>query len=151
MSSLPDHAPIEILLVEDSPTDALLALEAFEYSRVRTRLHVVTDGAEALAFLRREGTYAHMPRPHIILLDLNLPKKDGREVLREIKSDDDLMTIPVIVLTTSSAESDVLHSYRLHANCYIVKPVDFERFAGVVQRIEDYWFATVTLPAGVVI
>jgi chemotaxis family two-component system response regulator Rcp1 len=148
MTPFAEVRSVEILLVEDSPTDALLAREAFEFAQVPNRLHLVTDGAEAIAFLRREGRHSDAPRPHVILLDLNLPKKDGREVLREIKSDDRLKQIPVIVLTTSSAETDILHSYSLHANCYIVKPVDFERFAEVVQIVESFWFVTVALPTG---
>lgn len=138
--------PVEILLVEDSPTDILLAKEALEYSRVVNHLSTVTDGVEAMAFLRREGPYRDAPRPGLILLDLNLPKKDGREVLAEIKSDEKLMRIPVVVLTTSKSEADVLKAYGLHANCYIVKPVDFEKFADVVKYIENFWFAVVTLP-----
>jgi two-component system, chemotaxis family, response regulator Rcp1 len=138
--------PVEILLVEDSPTDALLAREALEYAKVCNRLHLVTDGVEAIAFLRREGPYAAAPRPDLILLDLNLPKKDGRQVLSEIKSDEDLKFIPVVVLTTSSADADVIQSYGLHANCYIVKPVDFDKFADVVRTLESFWFAVVTLP-----
>jgi two-component system, chemotaxis family, response regulator Rcp1 len=140
--------PVEILLVEDSPTDALLAREALDYAKVCNRLHVVTDGVSALAFLRGEGPYADAPRPDLVLLDLNLPKKDGRAVLREIKSDARLKIIPVVVLTTSSAEADVLESYGLHANCYIVKPVDFEKFADVIRTLENFWFALVTLPPG---
>ena len=140
--------PVEILLVEDSPTDALLAKEALEYSKVRNRLHVAVDGVEAMEFLRRQGKHANARRPDLILLDLNLPKKDGREVLREIKNDAQLSLIPVVVLTTSTAEADVLKTYGLHANCYIVKPVDFEKFADVVKAIENFWFVVVTLPPG---
>ena len=138
--------PVEILLVEDSPTDALLAQEALDHAKVCNRLHLVTDGVEAIAFLRREGPYAKAPRPDLILLDLNLPKKDGRQVLSEIKNDEDLKSIPVVVLTTSSAEADVIQSYGLHANCYIVKPVDFDKFADVIRTLESFWFAVVTLP-----
>jgi two-component system, chemotaxis family, response regulator Rcp1 len=138
--------PVEILLIEDSPTDVLLAKEAFEYSKVANNLHTVPDGVEALAFLRREGKYQDAPRPSLILLDLNLPKKDGREVLAEIKNDEKLKRIPVVVLTTSKSEADVLKAYGLHANCYIVKPVDFEKFAEVVRNIENFWFSLVTLP-----
>ncbi len=133
--------------MEDSPTDALLAKEALEFSKVCNNLHMVTDGVEAMAFLRKEGQYANVPRPDIILLDLNMPRMDGREVLQEIKSDEDLKFIPVVVLTTSKDEVDVLKAYGLHANCYIVKPVDFEKFAEVVQTIEIFWFVVVTLPA----
>jgi two-component system response regulator len=140
--------PVEILLVEDSPTDALLAKEALEYSKVANQLHFVADGVEALDFLRSQGKYANAPRPDLILLDLNLPKKDGREVLQEIKSDQQLRLIPVVVLTTSTSEADVLKTYGLHANCYIVKPVDFEKFAEVVKAIENFWFVIVTLPTG---
>lgn len=141
--------PVEILLVEDSPTDALLAQEALEYAKVCNRVHLVTDGVDAMAFLRREGKYAGAPVPDLILLDLNLPKKDGREVLKEIKDDARLKTIPVVVLTTSKHESDVVQSYGYHANCYIVKPVDFDKFSEVVKSIETFWFAVVTLPTEV--
>ena len=140
--------PVEILLVEDSPTDALLAKEALEYSKVANHLHLVADGVEALDFLRRQGKHASATRPDLILLDLNLPKKDGREVLKEIKNDEQLRLIPVVVLTTSTAEADILKTYGLHANCYIVKPVDFEKFAEVVKAIESFWFMIVTLPPG---
>jgi chemotaxis family two-component system response regulator Rcp1 len=138
--------PIEILLVEDSPTDAMLAKEALEYSKVNNNLHIVTDGVEALAYLLKQGKYADAPRPDLIFLDLNLPKKDGRQVLSEIKSSEELKRIPVVVLTTSSDEKDIFESYGLHANCYIVKPVDFEKFAKVVKDIEGFWFSIVTLP-----
>jgi len=137
---------VEILLVEDSPTDALLAREALQYSNVANNLNVVKDGVEAMDFVRGVGAYKGAPRPHLILLDLNLPKKDGREVLAEIKSDEHLQHIPVIVLTTSKSEVDILKAYGLHANCYIVKPVDFETFAKVVMSIENFWFTVVTLP-----
>ncbi|HEY2413489.1 MAG TPA: response regulator [Pirellulaceae bacterium] len=142
------HRPVEILLVEDSPTDVLLAKEALEGSKIVNNLHTVSDGVEALAFLRREGKYEKAPRPGLILLDLNLPKKDGREVLAQIKTDEKLKSIPVVVLTTSKSEADVLRAYGLHANCYIVKPVDFEKFSQVVHSIESFWFAVVTLPGG---
>ena len=138
--------PIEILLVEDSPSDADLAMETLGESKVLNNLHVVEDGVEALAFLRREGAHANAPRPDVILLDLNLPKKSGLEVLTEIKSDPQLMRIPVVILTTSAAEEDILKSYSLHANCYITKPVDFEQFTKVVRLIEDFWLAVVKLP-----
>jgi two-component system response regulator len=138
--------PVEILLVEDSPTDVLLAKEALEGSKIVNQLHTVPDGVAAMAFLRTEGKYADAPRPSLILLDLNLPKKDGREVLAEIKTDEKLKRIPVVVLTTSKSEVDILKAYGLHANCYIVKPVDFEKFAEVVRYIETFWFAVVTLP-----
>ncbi len=141
--------PVEILLVEDSPTDALLAQEALEFAKIRNHVNVVTDGEEAMAFLRREGRYARAPVPELILLDLNLPRKDGREVLREIKDDARLRTIPVVVLTTSRRRADVAHSYGSHANCYIAKPVDFDRFSDVVNLIETFWFSVVTLPTEV--
>lgn len=143
-----DLQPVQILLVEDSPTDALLAREALEYSKIANTLHLCTDGVDALAFLRREGKYAEAPRPGLILLDLNLPRKDGREVLAAIKSDEDLKRIPVVVLTTSKNEADIMKAYGLHANCYIVKPVDFEKFVEVVKKIDIFWFAVVTLPGG---
>jgi two-component system, chemotaxis family, response regulator Rcp1 len=137
---------VEILLVEDSPTDVLLAKEALEYSKINNKLQTVPDGVEAIAYLRKEGKYQDAPRPGLILLDLNLPRKDGREVLAEIKSDEKLKRIPVVVLTTSKSEADILKAYGLHANCYIVKPVDFEKFAEVVKNIENFWFSVVTLP-----
>ena len=138
--------PVDILLVEDSPTDVLLAQEALEHAKVLNTLHVVSDGVEALEFLRREGQYFQAARPDLILLDLNLPRKDGREVLEEIKNDERLKRIPVVVLTTSKAEEDILRAYGLHANCYISKPVDFEQFAQVVAAIETFWFTIVSLP-----
>jgi CheY-like chemotaxis protein len=138
--------PIEILLVEDNPGDVRLTLEVFKESKMHNNLSAVGDGMEALAFLRREGRYVHAPRPDLILLDLNLPKKDGREVLAEIKEDPDLRRIPVVVLTTSRAERDVVRSYNLHANCYISKPIDLEQFIAVVRSIEDFWLASVKLP-----
>lgn len=137
---------IEILLVEDSPSDADLTIETFSESKILNRIHVVEDGVEAIEFLRQQGNYADVPRPDLILLDLNLPKKSGREVLAEIKSDPGLQSIPVIVLTTSAAEEDILRSYQLHANCYITKPVDLERFIHVVKTLENFWFAAVCLP-----
>ena len=140
------YRPVEILLVEDSPTDVLLAKEALESSKLINNLHIVNDGVEAMAFLNREGHFAESPCPDLILLDLNLPKKDGREVLSEIKEDDRFKRIPVVVLTTSKDETDVLKAYGLHANCYIVKPVDFEKFVEVVDSIENFWFSVVTLP-----
>lgn len=139
--------PIDILLVEDSATDALLTQQALADGKLMNRLHVVDDGVKAIAFLRRQAPYADAPRPHLILLDLNMPRMDGREVLAEIKADEDLKVIPVVVLTTSSAEVDILRSYKLHANCYITKPVDFGSFAEAVAGIQDFWFALVTLPA----
>jgi CheY-like chemotaxis protein len=138
--------PIEVLLVEDDPGDVLMTREAFEEHKVRNRLTVVSDGAEALAYLRREGEYADAPRPDLVLLDLNLPRRDGREVLAEIKRDDDLRSIPVIVLTTSQSEEDVMCSYQLHANAYVTKPVDFERFISVVRQIDEFFVSVVKLP-----
>jgi two-component system, chemotaxis family, response regulator Rcp1 len=138
--------PIEILLVEDNPGDVRLAMEALRDTQVRNKLHVARDGVEGLAFLRREAEHAHAPRPDLILLDLNLPRKDGREVLAEMKADPGLHTIPVIILTTSCAEQDVLRSYELQANCYISKPVELDQFITVVKSIEDFWLTIVTLP-----
>jgi CheY-like chemotaxis protein len=138
--------PIDVLLVEDDPGDTLMIKEAFEDNKVRNRLSCVSDGEEALAFLRREGEHAEAPRPDLILLDLNLPRKDGREVLAEIKDDEELSTIPVVVLTTSEAEEDIVRSYKLHANAYITKPVDFERFIKVVRQIDEFFVAVVKLP-----
>lgn len=138
--------PIEVLLVEDDPGDVLMTREAFEEHKVRNNLSVVSDGADALAFVRREGEFSDAPRPDLILLDLNLPKRDGREVLSEIKNDPDLREIPIVVLTTSSAEADILSSYRLHANAYVTKPVDFERFISVVKQIDEFFVSVVKLP-----
>ena len=143
----PAGRPVEILLVEDSPGDVRLTREALREGKVRNNLHVVRDGVEALAFLRREGDrFAECPRPDLVLLDLNLPKKDGREVLAEVKADERLRRIPVVVLTTSADERDVLRSYELQAACYITKPVDLDQFIAVVQSIEDFWLTIVTLP-----
>jgi two-component system, chemotaxis family, response regulator Rcp1 len=141
-----DWRPVEILLVEDNPGDVDLTREALQDAKVRNRLHVVDDGAKAVDFLYKKGEYADSPRPDIILLDLNLPKKDGRQVLEEIKADSQLAMIPVVILTTSQAEEDVLRSYQLHANCYITKPVDFKQFMRVVKSIEDFWLTIVKLP-----
>lgn len=138
--------PVEILLVEDNPGDARLTKEALKDGKVYNRLTVVPDGVEALAYLRREGQYAGAAQPDLILLDLNLPRKDGREVLEEIKADDGLKRIPVVILTSSSAEPDVLKSYGLHANCYVTKPVDLDQFMAAVKAIEDFWLTVVTLP-----
>jgi two-component system, chemotaxis family, response regulator Rcp1 len=138
--------PIEILLVEDNPGDMRLTKEALKEGKVYNNLHWARDGVEALEFLRRDGKHAKAPRPDIILLDLNLPKKDGREVLSVIKSDDQLKHIPVVVLTTSKAEEDVVRSYNLHANCYVTKPVDLEKFISVVHAIDRFWLTVVTLP-----
>jgi len=137
---------IDVLLVEDDPGDVLMTQEAFEYHKIGNRLHVVEDGVEAIAFLRRTGEHAEAPRPGLILLDLNLPRKDGREVLAEIKSDPDLCDIPVVVLTTSSADEDILRSYKLHANAYVTKPVNFNRFIEVVRQIDQFFVTVVTLP-----
>ena len=138
--------PIEILLVEDNPGDVRLTQETLKDTKVRNNMHVVMDGIDAVAFLRRGGKYADVPRPDLILLDLNLPKKDGREVLAEIKADSDLKSIPVVVLTTSKAEQDIFRAYDLHANCYITKPVNLDQFIEVVKCIEDFWFTIVKLP-----
>jgi chemotaxis family two-component system response regulator Rcp1 len=138
--------PIEILLVEDNPGDVDLAREALKESRVSNQVHVVTDGVAAMAFLRRTGKHKDAARPDLVLLDLNLPKKDGREVLAEIKGDPDLKHIPVVILTTSTDEADVVKTYNLHANCYITKPIDFVQFMKVVKAIEDFWFTIVRLP-----
>jgi CheY-like chemotaxis protein len=137
---------IDVLLVEDDAGDVLLIEEAFADNKVRNRLHTVPDGVEALAFLRREGQYADAPKPDLVLLDLNLPRKDGREVLAEVKADEALRHIPVVVLTTSKAEEDVLRSYKLHANAYVTKPVDFDRFIEVVRQIDDFFVTVVKLP-----
>jgi chemotaxis family two-component system response regulator Rcp1 len=146
MSSEEIGKPIEILLVEDNPGDVRLTKEALKEGKVHNNLHVAVDGVEAMAFLHREGRYSKMPRPDIILLDLNLPKKDGREVLAEIKHDKNLKIIPVVVLTTSAAEEDILKTYDLHANCYITKPLDLEKFISVVKMVEDFWLSIVKLP-----
>lgn len=138
----------EILLVDDNPADVRLVREALYESRLRNELHVVGDGEEALAFLRREAGFADAPRPDLVLLDLNLPKKNGREVLAEMKSDKMLKDIPVVILTTSNSDRDVLESYDLCANCYVRKPVQFQAFVEVVQSIENFWFKIVTLPQG---
>jgi chemotaxis family two-component system response regulator Rcp1 len=140
---------IDILLVEDNPGDIRLTEEALREGKIKNRLFVVNDGVEAIAYLRREGEYSDAVKPDLILLDLNLPRKDGRQVLKEIKSDDALKAIPVVVLTTSEAEEDILKSYNLHANCYITKPVDLEQFLRIVQMIEDFWLSVVKLPNSV--
>jgi CheY-like chemotaxis protein len=139
--------PIDILLVEDNAGDTRLAIEALKESKLRNNLHVVTDGIEAIEFLYKKGKHAQASRPDLILLDLNLPKKDGREVLAEIKSDPDLKRIPVVILTISKAEEDVLKSYNLHANCFITKPLDLNQFVTVVKSIEDFWLTIVKLPS----
>jgi CheY-like chemotaxis protein len=137
---------VEILLVEDNPGDARLATEALKDAKVKNNLHWVKDGVEAMAFLRRGGKYADAPHPDVILLDLNLPRKDGREVLAEIKQDEDLRRIPVVILTVSGAEEDIIKTYNLHANCYIRKPVDLDQFIEVVKSIDYFWLTIVTLP-----
>ncbi len=138
--------PIEILLVEDNPSDVRLTVEALKEAKVRNNLHIVTDGEEAMDSLYRRGKYKNATHPDLILLDLNLPKKDGREILAEIKKDTALKRIPIVILTTSSAEEDILRAYDLHANCYITKPVDFDQFMKVVQSIENFWLTIVCLP-----
>ena len=140
--------PIEILLVEDNPGDARLAREALQDAKVRNALHWVVNGEEAMDFLRKEGKHARVPRPDLILLDLNLPRKDGREVLAEIKADPDLKRIPVVILTVSKDEEDVMKTYNLHANCFIIKPIDLNQFIKVVKSIEDFWLTVVKLPSG---
>jgi chemotaxis family two-component system response regulator Rcp1 len=139
-------APIEVLLVEDSPGDVRLTREALKDAKVHITLHVASDGAEAMAFLARQGEHANAPRPDLILLDLNLPKKDGREVLTEIKESPALKSIPVVILTTSASEADIHGSYQHHANCYITKPVDLEGFLKVVKSIDSFWLSVVKLP-----
>lgn len=146
MNAQASGKPIEILLVEDNPGDVRLTREALKDGKVLNRLSVVTDGVEAMEYLRRKGQYAAAPRPDVILLDLNLPRKDGREVLAELKTDPDLKRIPVVVLTTSDAEKDVLKAYDLHANCYITKPMDLMQFTTVVRAAEDFWLTIVKLP-----
>lgn len=146
MNDLNYGHPIEILLVEDNPGDVRLTREALKEGKVRNNLSVAENGEAALSFLRRAGQFASAPRPDVILLDLNLPRKDGREVLAEIKTDPDLKRIPVVILTTSQAEQDILKTYNLHANCYIAKPVDLDRFIEVVKSIEDFWLTIVKLP-----
>lgn len=138
---------IEILLVEDSATDILMTQEALSEAKLLTILHIVEDGVSALAFLRQTGPYANAPRPDLILLDLNLPRKNGRELLAEIKDDPDLQQIPVVVLTTSNVEEDIVKAYNLHANCYVVKPLDFTCFVEVIRSIRHFWFTIVTLPS----
>jgi len=148
MSARKPGGPVEILLVEDNPADVRLTQEALKEGKVYNNLHWAKDGVEALEFLRRQGKHVGAPRPDIILLDLNLPKKDGREVLQDIKNDKKLKRIPVVILTTSKAEEDVLKTYNLHANCYVTKPVDLEQFIVVVKSIDMFWLTVVTLPNG---
>lgn len=140
--------PIDILLIEDNPGDARLAKEALMDSKIKNNLYIAIDGVDAINFLYKKGNYKEVPRPDLILLDLNLPKKDGREVLEEIKNDENLKRIPVVILTTSRAEEDIIKTYNLHANCYITKPIDFEQFIKVVKSIEDFWLTIVKLPNG---
>jgi chemotaxis family two-component system response regulator Rcp1 len=150
MESTPGRVePIEVLLVEDSAGDIRLTREAFKDAKVHINLHVASDGVEAMAFLKRDGPHAAAPRPDLILLDLNLPKKDGREVLKEIKESPTLKIIPVVILTTSASEADILRTYQLHANCYITKPVDLEGFLKVVKSIDSFWLSVVKLPQDV--
>jgi chemotaxis family two-component system response regulator Rcp1 len=144
--NLTELKPANVLLVEDNKDDVELTLEALKDSKVRMEINVVSDGISAMAFLRREGEYTRKPRPDLILLDLNLPLMDGREVLKEIKEDPDLTDIPVVVLTTSDDEGDILKAYQLHANCYISKPVDFLQFTEIIKQIEGFWFQLVNLP-----
>ncbi len=146
MSDQTQVKPIEILLVEDSPSDADLAMEALSHGKILNNLNFVEDGVEAIKFLRKQAPYIKVPRPDLILLDLNLPKKSGVEVLQEIKTDQNLKLIPVLILTTSSAQEDIIKSYSLHANCYITKPVDFLQFTKVVRLIEEFWLTVVKLP-----
>lgn len=146
MTQFEGERQIEVLLVEDDPGDVMMTREAFQDYKLRNELHVVSDGAEAMEFLRQEGEYAGRPRPDLVLLDLNLPRMDGRQVLEAIKSDPDLASIPVVVLTTSENEDDVLRSYSLHANAYVTKPVDFERFIDVIRRIDEFFVSVVRLP-----
>ena len=146
MTQRPHGRPVEILLVEDNPGDVRLTREALREGKVRNNLSVASDGVEAVAYLRREGEHAHAVRPDLILLDLNLPRMDGREVLAEIKADPSLRNIPVVVLTSSQAEEDIVRAYDLHANCYVTKPVDLDQFIRVVESIEDFWFSIVKLP-----
>jgi CheY-like chemotaxis protein len=141
-----DAKPMEVLLVEDSPGDVRLTREAFKDAKVLINLHVASDGTEAMAFLKRDGGHTNAPRPDLILLDLNLPKKDGREVLQEIKQSPTLKSIPVVILTTSASDADILRSYLLHANCYITKPVDLKGFLNVVKSIDNFWLSVVKLP-----
>ncbi len=146
MDEMPDYRPIEILLVEDNPGDVRLIREGLKDAKVHNRISVVGDGVDALAFLRREGKYSEAPQPDLILLDLNLPKMNGREVLSVIKHDEALHNIPVVVVTSSEADQDIVESYNLHANCYVTKPVDLEQFFSIVKAIRDFWLVIVKLP-----
>lgn len=142
----PTSRPVQILIVEDNPADARLVREVMRDSKVLNEIHWVPDGVEALAFLRGQGKYADAPRPNLIFLDLNMPRKDGREVLAEVKADEQLKRIPIVVMTSSQAEEDVARAYDQHANCYVRKPIDFDQFHSVVKTLENFWFATVELP-----
>ncbi|GAA2983278.1 response regulator [Actinokineospora diospyrosa] len=146
MNDSTDIKVIDVLLVEDDDGDVLMTREAFEHYKIRNQLHVVRDGEQAVSFLRREGQFADAPRPDLILLDLNLPRFDGRQVLAEIKADAELRMIPVVVLTTSEAEEDILRSYQLHANAYVTKPVDFDRFIEIIRKIDEFFVTVVKLP-----
>lgn len=141
-----DNRPINILLIEDNPGDVRLTQEAFKEGKVNTKLDIVMDGVEAIKYLRKQGSYADSSTPDLILLDLNLPKRDGREVLEEIKADIELKRIPIVILTTSNAEQDIIKSYNLHVNCYINKPVDFDKFFDIIQKIQEFWLKTAILP-----
>jgi CheY-like chemotaxis protein len=145
--TMPAGRAAEVLLVEDSPGDVRLTREALKEGKVRNNLNVVPDGVEAMAYLRREAPYGNATRPDIVLLDLNMPRKDGREVLAEMKADDSLKRIPVVILTTSEAEQDILRTYDLHANCYLTKPVDLDQFISIVKSVEDFWLTIVKLPS----
>ena len=148
MSNVASARPIEILLVEDNPGDVRLLMETFREGKIRNRISLVEDGVEALAFLRKEGEHGSAPRPDLILLDLSLPRKNGQEVLAEVKQDADLKRIPVVVITSSQAEKDILQAYNNHVNCYLTKPVDLEQFMGVVRSVEEFWLSVVKLPPG---
>jgi len=148
MTSVKSGRPVEILLVEDNPADIRLTQEAIKEVKILNNLHVITNGVEALAFLRREGRYADAARPDLVLLDLNIPKKNGFDVLKEIKTDEALQHIPVVILTASKADEDISDAYYLHANCYITKPVDLAQFEKIVRSIEEFWFTIVALPKG---
>ena len=138
--------PVEVLLAEDNPGDVMLTKKALKRGKLANNLHVVTDGVEALSFLRHQGEYADAPRPDLVLLDLNMPRKDGQEVLEELKNDPELRRIPVVILTSSESEEDIVKSYELNANAYLTKPVDFDGFVEIVDRLEDFWFQVVKLP-----
>ncbi len=148
MSDEADYQVVDVLLVEDDAGDVLMTREAFEHYKIRNELHVVTDGEQALQFVRQQGEFAGAPRPGLIMLDLNLPRRDGLEVLAELKADPELRVIPVVILTTSQAEEDIVRSYALHANAYVTKPVDFERFIEVIRQIDNFFITVVKLPRG---